>query len=333
MNLWQVAIEESTGRVLSTPQPVTIPAATMAHLSLSADGTRMAFSNHGVRSTIERVAFDAKSGTSSDVPVPVTNSTRDWSGPSFSPDAQWIAFSSGLPREDVYVSRVDGSGLRQLTNDQPFDRFAQWAPDGSRILFYSNRGGSQQEWTIRPDGSDLRQVSNYPGTGVVGARWSADGLRIAGESQSEKRSVIFDLQKPLEHRAVDKIAVTPAGETCTGSPSFSPEGTRIACGFCARSTQDCEPNLAIYSLADKTFERFPVAGTAPVWLRDGRRLLFVEHGNLRLLDTVSKHVVKLLSVTPNWLGTFSISRDETQIALTRIAEQGDIYLLTFKSQP
>ena len=61
--------------------------------------------------------------------------------------------------------------------------------------------------------------------------------------------------------------------------------------------------------------------------------LFVDRGNLRMLDTVSKHVVKLLSVTPNWLGPFSISRDETQVALTRIEEHGDIYLLTFKSQP
>ena len=70
---------------------------------------------------------------------------------------------------------VDGSGKRNLTRAPQHDNWSPaWSPDGSRIAFASTReGGTLSLWTMAPDGSDLRRVTDghgeYPD-------WSPDGL-------------------------------------------------------------------------------------------------------------------------------------------------------------
>jgi Tol biopolymer transport system component len=67
------------------------------------------------------------------------------------------------------------------------DLYPSWSPDGSRILFTSNRSGSSDNvWTMSADGSDLRQVTRA--TDLVDFRgghlaaWSPDGELIVFES-------------------------------------------------------------------------------------------------------------------------------------------------------
>ena len=53
MNLWRVAVDESTGRPAGEPEPLTTPAGFAAHPTLSADGRRLVVRNPGART--ERV--------------------------------------------------------------------------------------------------------------------------------------------------------------------------------------------------------------------------------------------------------------------------------------
>jgi HEAT repeat protein len=93
--------------------------------------------------------------------------------PSF--DGQKVLFSMRRDGEDwfhLYEINVDGSGLRPLT-DGPFNDFAGvYLPDG-RIVFCSDRTGYLEEYheertetlfTMKGDGSDLRQLTFLPGT-------------------------------------------------------------------------------------------------------------------------------------------------------------------------
>ena len=75
---------------------------------------------------------------------------------------------------------ADGSGQMRLTNSPDADRLPAWSPDGTRVAFLSTADlvrVHNDVYTVRPDGSDLRRVTN---DGLVGSfDWSPDGRRIA----------------------------------------------------------------------------------------------------------------------------------------------------------
>jgi Tol biopolymer transport system component len=70
--------------------------------------------------------------------------------PSWSPDAQWIAFSSGrnsdlpfahgrwehLQLADIYIVRPDGTGLKRLTEHGNFCGSPKWSADGRHVIAY-----------------------------------------------------------------------------------------------------------------------------------------------------------------------------------------------------
>ena len=73
--------------------------------------------------------------------------------PRFSPDGQWIAFTSNrMGNNDVFVVSTLGGEPRQLTYFSGDDQALYWAPDGRSIIMTSNRGP-------HPFGSPLYRVA------------------------------------------------------------------------------------------------------------------------------------------------------------------------------
>src|SRR5437588_4403055 len=61
--------------------------------------------------------------------------------PRFSPDGNWIAFSSNRDGNyDVFVIPATGGKPKQLTFHTADDNVVGWSPDGKRVLFSSTRG-------------------------------------------------------------------------------------------------------------------------------------------------------------------------------------------------
>ena len=156
MNLWRVPIDERTGVTLGPPEPLSAPSSSAALMSISANGNLLAYTSFASGATIQSVAFNPTTRRPmSGAPVTVIGGSRPFDAPSPSPDGRWIAFQSRAPQLDIFVSRSDGSGIRQLTNDRALDKFPTWSPDGQQIAFMSNRDGKSQVWSIRRTGSGL----------------------------------------------------------------------------------------------------------------------------------------------------------------------------------
>ena len=109
------------------------------------------------------------------------NSARD-QFPRFSPDGQWIAFSSNREGNyDVYVVPAAGGEPRQLTYHTANDEVVGWSPDGKRIVFSSVRGNGAFPsvatlWEVPVDGGIERPLSTDWG---AGASYSPDGAKLA----------------------------------------------------------------------------------------------------------------------------------------------------------
>src|SRR5262245_12764960 len=106
--------------------------------------------------------------------------------PTPSPDGTWIVFTrrtwdpeANKTTISLWFVSVDGKNLRQLTSAKHVaDNGPVWSPDGRTIAFVSNRGGSQQIWTIRLDGGEARQLTKFP-VDVGNIQWSLTGTHLS----------------------------------------------------------------------------------------------------------------------------------------------------------
>ena len=93
---------------------------------------QIAFSYHG-----DIWVADDDGGNARRLTAHVANDTF----PRFSPDGQWIAFTSNrMGNNDVFVVSVNGGVPRQLTFHTTSDTVLYWTPDGQRIIFATSRG-------------------------------------------------------------------------------------------------------------------------------------------------------------------------------------------------
>lgn len=102
---------------------------------------------------------------------------------SYSPDGQWVVFSSMrdvynrplTPQEtqqlgtdpsyfgEIYIMKADGSGQQKLTDTPGYDGGPFFTHDGSRIVWrqFDERGLIANVWTMKPDGSDKRKITDF----------------------------------------------------------------------------------------------------------------------------------------------------------------------------
>lgn len=65
----------------------------------------------------------------------------------------------GCIEGDLSIADLDQGSVTPLTTGSPIDGQAMWDPAGGRIVFSSSRDGKSALFTIRPDGTELREVA------------------------------------------------------------------------------------------------------------------------------------------------------------------------------
>ena len=326
LNLWRVPIDAATGRTIGPPEPVTAPSRRTASFSLSREGGRLAFEAREERSPLYRVAFDPERGRLAGTPELVLGGSRVIDSLGLSPDGEWVAFTSGGLHENIFLVRLDGTGYRQITDDEFRNRGPSWSADGSVIGFYSNRSGRYEAWTLRPDGSNLEPLARVERRepvvpGVVARRPANRGRRQLDVSPGRPRKALR-----RTHRV--ELPRLPDG-TVFHAVSWSADARHLA-GM-GLQPDGSSAGVWLYHVESRRYERVTTSGRIPHLLADGRGLIYYDQGVLRFLDTRSGRSVELLSM--GWSGQtnnrqFRVSRDNRQIVFLRDENEADIWLMS-----
>jgi Tol biopolymer transport system component/serine/threonine protein kinase len=319
MNLWRVPINEPTGQVQGAPEAVTTPATYSGFISFARDSQRLVYVESNYQVNLQEVAFDPVKLRVSGTPQWITRGARIATQQHLSPDQQWIAFDSlGNRQEDLFIVRRDGSGLRQLTNDPFKERTPRWSPDGTRIIFFTDRTGRYELWQINSDGSNAQQLTWTTGPQIQMPQWSPDGRIILCSMQPPTPPLLLDPALPWSQQTPQSLpaAGIPEGILVT---SWSADGKKLL---------GTSQGILTYSFATQQYERLTASGVFPIWLNDNRHALFITTDKLNLLDTQTRQITEILSVAPRLLKFISVSQANRFISLSVDTTESDIWLAT-----
>ena len=100
--------------------------------------------------------------------------------PSFAPDGKHIVFRNRAENaQGLHIVNIEDGRVRVLTSGR--DDLPMWSPDGNLIAFTRAVGDGFDLFTIRPDGTDLKQLTDAPGHDAH-CTWSPDGRYLVFSS-------------------------------------------------------------------------------------------------------------------------------------------------------
>ena len=79
---------------------------------------------------------------------------------------------------DLYTLPIEGGTATRIMSGMMFDSQPRYSPDGSRIVFLSDRSGDENVWTAKPDGTDAKAITKGKNARYWSPEWTPDGKYI-----------------------------------------------------------------------------------------------------------------------------------------------------------
>ena len=101
-----------------------------------------------------------------------TTSEATWMSLDLSPDGKTIVFEL---LGDFYTLPVTGGEAKRITSGQAYDMQPAFSPDGTKLVFISDRNGSENVWIANADGTKPRAVTTTERDSYMSPTWTPDG--------------------------------------------------------------------------------------------------------------------------------------------------------------
>lgn len=182
-----------------------------------------------------------------------------------------IAFAGKVGRfKELFIMDMDGSNVRQLTNDRGLAMSLAWHPSGLALAYtnYLRRQPDLFLYTVK--NKRITPITNDPEMNV-GASYSPDGNSILYARTIGKNSDLFLItEKGQEIRRV-----TFGHSTIEVSPDFSPDGSQVT----FVSNRGGGPQIYTMTATGQNIKRISYVTsnycTSPAWSPAGDRIAFV----------------------------------------------------------
>ena len=331
IGLWEIDFDPGSGVTAGRPRPLPAPSTYAGSIDVSRSGDTMVFVD-GLRSnSLSRVKFDLKTLETSGLPESVMSGGF---GGNFdvSRDGERVVTSGGPMRsDDIYVSRGDGSGVRQVTDDSFRNLAPMFAHDPSQILFFSNRSGDYEGWSCRSEGGGYRMLTdgwrliNTPAVNPVDGTLAFTTEENWYMVSPDPRGIRLEDTEPMPK-------IDESGRWFFPS-DFTSDGRRLL--GTVRDPGGRHPlalrEIGIYDLEDETYqvieERLIDGPFEVVWAPDDRRILLGGIDGIHRYDPDSGDVAMILvnegpmaqnfQVTDNGYIYYSTPVDERDIWIAR----------------
>lgn len=317
-------IQTPPGAVGAKSAAIDVNEGTWMNVDVSPDGTRLVFDLLGDLYTLPIAGGEATALTSG----------LAWDmQPRFSPDGQWIAFTSDRGGGDnIWVIRAGAtdqqsardSGLRQITSEEfRLLNSPVWSPDGRHIAarkhFSSRRSlGAGEIWlyavggmdagladgvqlTVKPtDQKDLGEPAFSPDGRYIYYSWDATPGG-AFEYNKDSNGQIYIISRLDRVKGETESWVTGPGGAVRPTPS--PDGTRLAfvrrdrfqTGLYVQDVASGEVRKLNDSLERDMQETWAIHGVYPgmAWTPDSKSIVYYAHGRLHRIEVATKSVSEI----------------------------------------
>jgi TolB protein len=153
------------------------------------------------------------------LPFPVFKANVNY--PVISPDGNRLAFEMS---SNIYVSKLDGTDQRNITNSTRINTTPTWSPKGNQIAFISERSGSPQIYICDADGANLRRIVKEGGDAQQPV-WSPDGAVIAFQWKPRLAENYDIYLANVSTGAISQLTSPPGSNEY---PAWAPDGRHIA---------------------------------------------------------------------------------------------------------
>jgi Tol biopolymer transport system component len=171
---------------------------------------------------------------------------------------------------DIFIRDIASGQPIRLTDAPGTDGGPSWSPDGSTIVFHSERSGDLEIWSIPASGGDAIQLTHAPGYDLSPS-WTPDGSRVTFASDRDGDYGIWSMAP--DGSDVRKLTDLEGDEWM---PGWSPDGQTMSF-MCATggSGEVCTMDVRTRVVTRHTDDdRFDTQLSSEPWSADGKTLVY-----------------------------------------------------------
>ena len=204
--------------------------------------------------------------------------------PALSPDGTRVAVArrdSGEANSDIWILDVFQGTTSRLTFDPANDDSPTWSPDGSQIVFSSNRGGGPRQLYLKDSaGAGQEQLLLESNNETWSMSWSLDGQFLTVFDSDPNSGLDLWTMPMFDDRKPTPFLREPFDEI---QGQLSPDGRWMA--YSSNELGSYHVYVQNFPPSGGKWQISPGPGLQPKWRQDGKELFYINYqGELMAVD-------------------------------------------------